>query len=155
MINSHYNHIMKTILSIVMVSLFIFSCTAPFYINTKGYVIQEMPLEEAWQKVSSYKYIDETEDYWESPMEFEKNSGDCEDFAIELIYLLGPKSSLVIIKRVNENHAIVEYMDEYIDPQICGYYYNKNKINIILKWDYYKTMEYATRWGTKYVRSKP
>ncbi|MFA5153545.1 MAG: hypothetical protein WC554_13360 [Clostridia bacterium] len=148
---------MKSLIIILFLSL-LFSCSGPFYLNTKEYKINEYSLEIAWQmtaiNTSDFKYI---EDYdglmYTSPYEFKKHGGgDCAAFSIYLIYLLGPRANYIGIKNKNNiNHAIVEYNGLYIEPQWYGKYYNYNELNIIKKIDYYGIMELSTLYGTRYV----
>ncbi|MDD5353379.1 MAG: hypothetical protein PHS93_09485 [Candidatus Omnitrophica bacterium] len=149
---------MKNLIIILFFSLLLFSCSGPFYLNTKGYKINEYSLEIAWKmtarNISDFKYI--KKDFlkiYNSPTQFKKNNGgNCSDFAIYLIYLLGPKANFISIKNKNNiNHAIVEYNGLYIEPQWYGKYYNYNELNIIKKIDYYGIMELSTLYGTRYV----
>jgi hypothetical protein len=113
-----------------------------------GYEIQEKSLEESWQKVSSYEYIEDLEHYWKSPKEFfTDGGGDCEDFAIALIYLLGPDASFVCTDWNPGKHAIVKYNNKYLEPQNYNLYLNN--VSVVYELDYYNIMEIATRKGTK------
>ena len=129
-----------------VIAFLIVSCS-PFGLNPMGYEVQEMPLEEAWKLVSSMKYIPDTSEYCKSPMEFfSDGGGDCEDFAIALVYLLGPQSTLIIIPM----HAVVYYKGQYIEPQLFGYIYD-NVSAILLTIEYTEVMYRVTDWGTKKI----
>lgn len=106
---------------LMVIPLFLVSCS-PFGFNPMEYEELETPLFEAWFRVASMEYQPEPRglDYWKSPHEFfEDGGGDCEDFAIALMYLLGPQSQMAIINvGPFEGHAFVKYKDEYFDPQL-------------------------------------
>jgi len=125
--------------------LFICSCS-PFFLNTQGYEYLEMDLETAWKETASFRYIHEDVNYWKSPIEFERDGGgDCEDFSVYLVYILGEEASLVII----ENHAIVKYRGLYIEPQKYGRYLEIQEKNILEIYDYYYVCSYSTISGSK------
>lgn len=139
---------MKTII-VFLFAFFLASCS-PFVINSKGYSYLSMGLDEAWINTSQYEYIDDPDNYVKSPNEFVKDGGgDCEDFCIYLMYLLGPKSNLVCISRYDGNHYIVEYMGLYIEPQVYGMYYNYTELHILKIYTYDYTMRWSTFFGTK------
>ena len=91
------------------------SCT--FGLNPMGYQVKHGDLESSWKYVASFEYQDDPEGYWKSPMEFERDGGgDCEDFATDLMYYLGPESQLYIVKLnwFDDYHAIVYYNGRFI-----------------------------------------
>jgi hypothetical protein len=112
------------------------------------YPVNHLPLDEAWAKTASYRYI-EDQGPWESfktPAQFEADGGgDCKSFSVYLVYLLGPESKLVLIP----GHAIVEYQGHYLEPQIYKRFYDPNSIIVKQEWDYTQTMRTAFRARTK------
>jgi hypothetical protein len=135
---------------IVLVSVFSMACAGPFYLNTQGYKNNSMNLAEAWRVVSEYRYVGDTPEYNKSPMEFfESGCGDCFDFSSALVYLLGPRASVVTIEDYPVTHAIVLYNGEYIEPQLYGKYYSINDITIVKIVSYKTLMARITEWGTK------
>ena len=135
-----------------MIIILFISCKGPFYLNTQNYESKAIDLDTAWKIVSNYTYINDENNYWKSPNEFIKDGGgDCEDFATYLVYLLGPDSSLVGIKREPDLHMIVYYQGKYIEPQIYNMYYGKHYINprIIFQMSYDDAMFKYTNAGSK------
>jgi hypothetical protein len=143
---------------LIIASILLLSCQGPFYLNTQGYEVMNMPLEEAWPLVaintSSNTYQEDCDGiFFTSPKMFDDNGGgDCTAFAVKLIYLLGPDASyLGIIKPNGGKHAIVKYKDIYLEPQAYGKCYDGSKLNIIQHFDYYEIMAKATNYGTRIV----
>jgi hypothetical protein len=133
--------------------LFITACS-PFGVNQLSYTINDDLLDVAWQKASIYKGIKEASgrDYWKSPFEFiSDGGGDCEDFSIYLVYLLGDKAEMVAISLDGDLHAIVRYDGLLIEPQIYGKYYDSKTTKIFEIWHYDYLMFYATLGGTKTI----
>jgi hypothetical protein len=92
------------------------ACSFPFGLNRMGYVEQSLPLSDAWARTAKLAYIADSSAYWQSPAETKaRGGGDCEDLATYLVYLLGPDSSLVVIKSGAVKHCIVEYEGRYLD----------------------------------------
>ncbi len=146
------------IMSSMRIIIFLFaiiiisSCSSPFPLNIKNYIVKHTQLDEAWLKASQYKYIPDIKEYIKSPLEFEKDGGgDCEDFAAYLVYLLGPDASMlyISIKNGTEVHAMVKYNEQYIEPQDVYSYYDENNIDIIIEMDYFEVMEKSTKYGTR------
>jgi hypothetical protein len=136
--------------AMVMVAASALVSCSPFYMNYMGYENLSMPLGEAWIKTSGFRYLNENHAYIKSPFEFERDGGgDCEDFAIYMVYLLGPKASGIVIKAGEFRHMIVRYDNLYIEPQVHGMYYDKYKLEIIEVLDYFLLMKYSTSMGTK------
>jgi len=130
-----------------IIALLVISCS-PFGFNPMGYEEKAMPLNEAWKLVSSYKYIPDKLGYWKSPKEFfSDGGGDCEDFSAALVYLLGPKASMVVYDRGDCNHCIVEYKGEYLEPQTYSKRYTS--ISELYRLDYYEAMDRTTDRGNK------
>lgn len=141
---------MKYLISAFTVFL-IMSCSFGF--NEMGYSENYMNLEDAWKQASSFKYISNDAYYWPSPIEFEENGGgDCKGFAIYLMYLLGPESKLVIIKKyLGTGHAIVFYDNKYIEPSRYNCFFTftpEAESKLIIK-SYSEAMYLATRGGSK------
>jgi hypothetical protein len=133
----------------ILLSLLLASC-APFGFNPMGYEVLHEDLDVAWPKVAAMKYQDDPDGYWKSPAEFFRDGGgDCEDFATALIYLLGPEASFVGINVNGIRHAIVKYIDFYIEPQGYKYYYSPTELDIIIIYSYAFIMRYSTSWGNK------
>lgn len=130
--------------------LFFISCS-PFGINSMGYEIPYMELDEAWLLTSSYTGIEDSSpsDSFKSPSQFVYDGGgDCEDFAIYLIYLLGPDAYMAAMYLHGTGHAIVIYDGKYIEPQVYGLYYDDD-IEIIKTYSYDYLMAISTRLGTR------
>lgn len=139
----------------IVLSLFLLicSCSSPFGLNSMGY--KECTEEEfsSWQKTASFAYISENKDYWKSPIEFERDGGgDCEDFSIYLVYLLGKEASVVSVKINGMYHSIVSYRGYYLEPQKVLRYYRKDAFTTLRVYSYAEAMRKATRYGTKEVR---
>ena len=154
---------MKTLIGFITLFM-VMSCTSPtlyfakdtFGSNPLGYTTEQiMTVKDAWRATAKFTYIsDGSKDYWKSPKEFEADGGgDCEDFCIYFIYLLGEEAnaSMVFIDRGDSNHAIVKYEGVYIEPQCNGYYWYYDEIDIIKEYDYDYVMNNATRLGSKNI----
>lgn len=131
--------------------LFMVSCS-PFGFNPMGYEVLHEDLDTAWKRVSAMEYASEPgPGYNKSPAEFFRDGfGDCEDFAIALVYLLGPGSALVFIDRPETNgHSIVSYNGKYLEPQVYAKYFAKDEISIQYSCSYNYIMRLATDWGTR------
>lgn len=133
--------------------LIIASCS-PYGFNPMGYEIKNENLDEAWKKVAAMKYIPESDDkdYWKSPTEFYADGGgDCEDFAIALVYLLGIDAEMLFVRTTTKAfHAIVHYKDMWIEPQEYEVYYKDVKFSAIVgRYPYKILMLYATYMGSK------
>jgi hypothetical protein len=136
--------------NLLLCVLVLSACASPFYLNPQGYEIKSEHLDDAWATVSSYKYIPGPDGVCKSPHEFfSDGGGDCGDFAIALVYLLGPASSVLGIESGTGEHAIVEYKGNYIEPQLYGKYYLVSDLILLHKADYYDVMKMATVNGTK------
>lgn len=143
---------MKTI-TLLTLCILISACS-PFGFNPMGYEVKHENLDEAWKKVASMKYTPEsqTDDYWKSPAEFfQDGGGDCEDFAIALVYLLGEDAKMVTIRVTSATvHAIVRYKNIWIEPQNYTVYYdNIPPLSIVGYYPYKILMLYATYGGSK------
>ena len=140
---------MKALLVTLIACLGI-SCSSPFYMNIKGYEVLHEDLDTAWKKVSACTWEKENGGYVKSPLEFFKTKkGDCTDFTIALMYLLGSESKFICINTPEGKHNIVLYDNKYIEPQKYGKYYDEKKLNINGILDYNTAMEWATNKGTK------
>jgi hypothetical protein len=140
---------MKLVLGLLLFTLLV-SCSGPFGFNPMGYDVNNMPLEEAWPRVAALEYIPDIDsgDVWKSPREtLRDGGGDCEDFAIYLMYLLGPDSIMEIVYNANDYHAIVEYHGLHIEPHMEGMFYTTTEFVLLCTYDYYYVMEYATNHG--------
>jgi hypothetical protein len=133
---------MKAIYGMILVVL-LGSCS-PFGLNPMGYAVLHEDLDVAWKKVSSMKYINDNANYTKSPIEFFKDGGgDCEDFAVALMYLLGEDSTFVSL----EGHAILKWHNKYLEPQIYGKMYDKDNLDIEYTVTYDQMMFVVTNWG--------
>jgi len=146
----------KSLLATTVVGALLAGCS-PFAFNIKGYAYNEENLYEAWAKVSSHKYFYDFGEYWSSPSEFEaKGGGDCEDFAIALVYKLGKNASSVCIRKPDGSfHEIVKYGDRFLEPQRFGMYYEKKDLKILWVMNYDETMSISTLWGAKQGNHSP
>lgn len=146
----------KVVYAVTLIGALLTGCT-PFALNIRGYTYREEDLANAWRNVSSQKYIYDFGEYWASPMEFEsKGGGDCEDFAIALVYRLGKTASSVCIRNPNGGfHEIVKFNGHYLEPQVYGMYYEKKDLTILWEIDYDTTMLAATLWGAKSLEEYP
>ncbi|MDX9827770.1 MAG: hypothetical protein RBT73_08475 [Spirochaetia bacterium] len=144
----------KSLLAAAIASAVLAGC-APFAFNQKGYTYNEEDLLSAWSEVASNKYYYDFGEYWKSPSEFDsKGGGDCEDFAIALVYRLGREaSSVCVMESDGDFHVIVKYRDRFLEPQRLGMYYEKKDLNILWIMDYDKTMSISTLWGVKSLQS--
>ena len=140
----------KMVLTAAVVGAFLGGCS-PFAFNIKNYTYEEEALYKAWREVSSHKYIYDFGEYWESPQEFEaRGGGDCEDFAIDLVYRLGETASAVCVLNADGGlHEIVKFKGLYLEPQRFGMYYNKKDLKILWETNYTDTLAMATLWGIK------
>ena len=152
---------MKTcsILFTLILIVILQGCDPAFGFNTQGYVYQELPLLEAWQKTASFQWQDDPDGYFKSPHEFEADGGgDCEDFAAYLMYQLGRDSELCTIylysTNGNENepnHAIVKYHGLFLEPQLVGGYYKSSDFKLFDTYSYNDVMLSATNSGAKNI----
>lgn len=135
----------------IVLSLFALASCSPFALGSE-YSESNMDLMQAWANTASYEYSINNEAYFKSPIEFEADGGgDCEDFAAHLIYQIGPKASMVIVKFPEWRHAIVKYEGMYIEPQYVGTVYFESSLNITAVYDYWETMAFCTMLGTKNI----
>jgi len=146
----------KYLVALAFIGAVLAGC-APYALNLKGYSYKEESLYDAWYGVASKKYIRDFGEYWFSPMEFDaKGGGDCEDFAIALVYRLGRDASFVcVLKPDGCFHVIVKYQGRFLEPQRFGLYYEKQDLNILWVMDYDETMSLSTLWGTKFLKNAP
>lgn len=131
--------------------LFIVSCS-PFGFNPMGYEIRHDDLDSTWLHVSDQKYIPDSarNDYWKSPVEFFMDGGgDCEDFAIAMMYSLGPESEMLIIQSSDGIHAMVVYNEIAISPQSYGVTLAVSGLRVLKRISYTEAMAKATKHGTK------
>lgn len=144
----------KSLFALTLIGTMLVGCS-PFAFNVRGYSYKEENLYDAWAKVSSSRYSWDFGEYWSSPAEFEaKGGGDCEDFAIALVYRLGKDASFVCTRKTNGDfHVIVKYKDLFLEPQRFGMYYEKKDLKILWVLDYDETMSISTLWGAKQVTS--
>ena len=134
----------------ILLCMVLFTSCNPYLINTMGYDVLNEDLDAVWLKTSGFEYSRHDEAYVKSPAEFEEDGfGDCEDFAIYMIYHLGPEASMVVVKNESVNHAIVEYKGLYIEPRNYGKLHNASELEILKIYSYEYIMRLATRWGTK------
>lgn len=135
----------------VLLALLLASCSSPFGSNELGYESPCLPLEEAWARAASFEYQheDDTLDYWKSPREFERDGGgDCEDFAAYMIYLLGPKASMAIVRNKSGGlHAMVLWEGDLLEPQMAGFMRTGGEPLWTLGYDY--VMRRSTGAGSK------
>jgi hypothetical protein len=143
---------MKTMF--VIFSLLILTSCEPFFINIQEYEINNMDLDKAWTETSAFQYQIDKDGHSKTPIEFVADSGgDCEDFAIYMMYLLGPESSLIgIIRPSGIGHVIVKYHNQYLEPSLYGWIYDPIKLNIIIEYDYYEVMKIVTFYGARNLR---
>lgn len=130
------------------------SCDMAFGLNKLDYSRLNMDLGTAWRQTASYKYILDTQNYWKSPREFEADGGgDCEDFAIHLMYHLGEASALYVVKLKGQStyHAIVHYNGQYLEPQIYNRVYDSSEFSFAYTLSYAKSMLFVTNGGSKHI----
>lgn len=130
------------------------SCDMAFGLNKLDYSRLNMDLDTAWRQTASYKYILDSRNYWKSPREFEADGGgDCEDFAIHLMYHLGETSALYVVKLKGQStyHAIVYYNGQYLEPQIYNRVYDPAEFSFAYTLSYAKSMFFVTSGGSKHV----
>jgi hypothetical protein len=146
----------KTVLAAAVVGVLLEGCS-PFALNIRNYTYKEEALNKVWREVSSYRYIYDFGEYWESPMEFEtRGGGDCEDFAIDLVYRLGDTASSVCIQNSDGGfHEIVKFNSRDLEPQRYGMYYEKKNLKILWEMSYADTIGVATLWGIKSLKKTP
>ena len=100
-------------------------------------------LQSINNKVNSYQYISENEDYWKTSKEFYSDGGgDCEDFAIAKYDLIDHKEKLILVvydKPLKQYHAVLLVNNTWIlDNQYKTIYKLsgdrfKNRYNLIYK----------------------
>jgi len=140
---------MKKLIVLLALTIPLISCE-PYYNNLQGYTYgQHLSLNEAWAKVSAMAYMrDTTGDYWKSPVEFYRDGGgDCEDFSGALMYELGEKASVAIVRMYGAYHMIVKWEGRYLEPQAQGLYYPT--VNIVSTLNYADMMRNCTNGGAK------
>jgi hypothetical protein len=136
-------------LAILALALLFMSCS-PFGLNPLGYDVLHTDLDTAWQRVASMKYIPETGDYWKSPREFFRDGGgDCEDFAIALLYLLGEGEMYIYMDDRIGLHSIVKYKGFFYEPQDYGRFRPDPQNSIWYIYDYDASIWRATIGGVK------
>lgn len=143
---------MKKMMFVVAVVLM--GCNGPFYTNEMGYEELSLSPDEAWAAMSDFVYIEEYGefDYIKSPREFERDGGgDCDDFAVYMCYLLGPESYTIWATDGERKHVFIEYKGEWLEPQITGMRWAKNRWEVLYRRGYYTTMEMATHDGTRRI----
>jgi hypothetical protein len=81
-------------------------------------------------------------------MEFEADGGgDCEDFAVYMMYLLGNESMMVLVQGATAVHALVWYDGQIMEPQVYGAYVNNAVVVEWIAWS--EAMGWATEGGRK------
>jgi len=143
---------MKTIYGVVLAVL-LGSCS-PFGLNPMGYEVLHEDLDVAWKKVSAMKYIAEPDgvNYYKSPKEFfNDEGGDCEDFAVALMYLLGDNTELIIIQLPSSLHALIRYKNQYLEPQIYNRFRSNDTFVISSVYEYNTVMQCCTEYGTRHL----
>ena len=131
------------------------SCDTAFGFNLKGYSSMAHDLEDAWRKTASFEYFADRIGYWKSPREFERDGGgDCEDFCTYLMYHLGEKSEMYIVRLNGRegNHAIVRFEGRFIEPQAYLTVYDRSDFRVLESLDYAETMRRTTFFGLKSER---
>lgn len=135
----------------LLLALLLASCSSPFGGNAEGYEVLETPLMDAWRATAAFRYQaeDGALDYWKSPREFERDGGgDCEDFAAYMIYLLGPKASMAIVRNKSGGlHAMVLWEGDLLEPQMAGFMRTGGEPLWTLGYDY--VMRRSTGAGSK------
>lgn len=95
-------------------------------LNSVGYESNALSLDDAWKRTAiGHTYIseDEGKDHWKSPAEFSADGGgDCEDFAIYMIYWLGEEADMVVLHNLVRKgyHAVVRYRGVLYDSMAYG-----------------------------------
>lgn len=146
--------VLKTCALALLAMVGITSCDMAFGFNKNEYVRLNTDLETAWRQTASYSYILDTNNRWKSPKEFEHDGGgDCEDFAVHLMYDLGVSSVLYVVRlRGKETyHAIVLYDGKFLEPQIYNQVYDPADFEVAYYRDYFTIMLYATGAGSKRI----
>lgn len=134
------------ILGLLVGILLLVSCGV---VTPRSEVLADYPLlaehpVDSWLQVSVKDFIAEApgEDYWKSPREFEKDfGGDCEDFAVDLLYHIGPEASLVLLRRRGDApgsalHATVKWHGHLWEPQYFGLEYPLTNVWIVAEYPY-------------------
>ncbi len=138
-----------------LVAIFgITSCDMAFGLNKLDFTRLSTDLDTAWQQTAAFSYFIDTTNDWKSPKEFEHDGGgDCEDFAVHLMYYLGDTSSLYIVKLQSHGtyHAIVLYDGQYLEPQIFSRVYDPSEFEIAYHLGYAATMLFVTNGGSKFI----
>jgi hypothetical protein len=132
------------------------SCDLAFGFNKLDYARLNTDLDTAWRQTASYSYYLDTQNEWKSPKEFEHDGGgDCEDFAVHLMYYLGDSSTLYIVKLKSHGtyHAIVRFDGRYLEPQIFNRVYDPDEFDIAYHVGYAATMLFVTNGGSKFINT--
>jgi hypothetical protein len=143
---------MKKTMAYVAIAIIMLAGCDPFLFDTQGYEHLAMPLEAAWPITAGYEYQDDFDNYWKSPMEFERDGGgDCEDFATHLLYLLGEGEMLSVhlASAPEAKHALVWYDGKMLEPQLVGHVYAESMwvVDRVIPWD--DVMRWSSDLGRK------
>jgi hypothetical protein len=115
------------------------ACSTPFPINLHHYASPHEDLATAWLDVATcHKYIPDghaAPHYLKSPKEFDRDGGGmCGDFALDLLYLVG-RGSLVLIDTPEGEHYIVSIDGQLLEPQIYTMYYASVDVLSVTPWN--------------------
>lgn len=126
---------------LLLLALTFAACKGPVAYNQSEYPIICEPLNEAWPFVASHAYQEHPGADIKTPDEFDADGGgDCLDFAVNLMYRLGPEASLVTLRLNGGLHAITGYRGEYLEPQHYGAKYLAADLDILQRVDYSRVM---------------
>lgn len=143
----------KSRLVFILLSIALFSSCSSYFMN-KNYPYIETDLDTAWTKTASFSFIEEDagDDYCKSPLEFEADGGgDCEDFVTYMVYLLGNKSSMIILRNLSTGglHAVVGYDGKWLEASVYNKIIYDFRFEAIKTISYDEVMEKATKGGIK------
>lgn len=111
---------MKLAMALFMV--FLFSCQVDWEdLYTMDHDVPGETREEFWEWMrANIVYLADEGDYWQLPHEtYQLRTGDCEDQALLLMYLLweqGEETELLIVEAESGTHAIVQHDLEWYEP---------------------------------------
>lgn len=109
------------------------------------------PVELCEWVAEEIEYKTDAPQYVQSPREtLDRGTGDCEDFAILYMWLLGREDAELVIVLVSDTagHAVVELEGEWYDPSI-GWVFEIGRWRELDRMSYRDVMRQATEMWTK------